>query len=66
MRRPPRELIADAQMSICSDKFIFAADRDKIIKEIDVLMNNKGNKAFTDAKELLESEKIISPDTLDF
>ena len=65
MRRPPRELIADARVSICSDKFIFASERDSIIKEIDVLMNNKDNKAFTDSPDSMdEKDRLMNP--LDF
>lgn len=50
MRRPPRELIADARKSICSDRFIFIAERDAIIKEIDYLMNKKSS-VFTDSSQ---------------
>ncbi len=56
MRRPPRELIADARVSICSDKFVFASERDSIIKEIDILMNNKDAKAFTDSNDSMDEQ----------
>ncbi len=49
MRRPPRELIADARNSICSDKFVYIAERDSIIKEIDYLMNNRAS-VFTEGE----------------
>ncbi len=62
MRRPPRELIAEARKSICSDKFIFANEREEIIKEIDTLMNNKDGRAFSDSEGSIDSERIIDSD----
>ncbi len=59
MRRPPRELISEARINICSDKFIFASERDSIIKEIDVLMNNKEGKAFTDSDSMDEQDRLM-------
>ena len=67
MRRPPRELIADARVNICSDKFIYAADRDAIINEIDYLMNNKdGNRAFTESKDSIDNDRLLDASNLNF
>ncbi len=62
MRRPPRELIADARVKICSDKFVFATERENIIKEIDYLMNNKDGKIFTDSVDSIDSDRLIDAD----
>ena len=63
MRRPPRELIADARVKICSDKFIFASDRENIIKEIDFMMNSKDGKVFTDSVDGIDSkDRLIDAD----
>lgn len=67
MRRPPRELIADARVSICSDKFIFASNREAIINEIDYLMNNKdGNRAFTDSSDSIDNNRLLDTSNVDF
>lgn len=41
MRRPPRELVLEARKNLSSDKFIFTKNRDKIMREIDTLVNSK-------------------------
>ena len=40
MRRPPRELIIEARKNLASDSFIFTPDREKIMAEINMLINN--------------------------
>jgi len=62
MRRPPRELIAEARVNICSDKFVFASERANIIKEIDYLMNNKDGKAFSDSADSVDHDRLIDAD----
>ncbi len=57
MRRPPRELIADAQQNLNSDKFIFAQNRDAIMNEITVLVTrSNSNNAFSTFGEDLDGD----------
>lgn len=39
MRRPPRQLVESAKKDMASDRFIFVKDREKIMNEIDLLLN---------------------------
>ncbi len=43
MRRPPKELIEDARNNLNSDKFIFTQDRDKIMKNITMLVTREAS-----------------------
>ncbi len=55
MRRPPRELIEGAQKNLGSDRFIFAKDREKIMKEIVLLVTREGGEnLMTESDEELE------------
>ncbi len=55
MRRPPRELIEGAQKNLGSDRFIYAKDREKIMKEIVLLVTREGGGNFmTESDEELE------------
>lgn len=55
MRRPPRELIEGAQKNLGSDRFIFAKDREKIMKEIVLLVTREGgDNLITESDEELE------------
>ncbi len=43
MRRPPRQLVEKAREDMASDRFIFVSNRDKLMNEIDILLNNHEN-----------------------
>lgn len=58
MRRPPRELVLDARKNLGSDRFIFTNNREKILKEIDTLVDNKNAAALSDYTEK-ENERIL-------
>lgn len=66
MRRPPRELIADARVNLCSDRFIFASDRDEIIKEIDDLMTSNEGAVFSSGNDVVDKERITDGGGLNF
>ena len=51
MRRPPRELVLDAKKNLASDRFIFTNNREKIMKEIDTLIDNKNATTLSDYAE---------------
>lgn len=62
MRRPPRELVVDARKSLGSDRFIFTNNREKIMKEIDTLIDVKNAGALSDYME--EQDRVMSNDTI--
>ena len=62
MRRPPRELVVDARRSLGSDRFIFTNNREKIMREIDTLIDAKNSGALSDFME--EQDRVISNDTV--
>jgi len=41
MRRPPRDLILEARKNLDSDLFIFTANREKVMEEIEALLNRE-------------------------
>ena len=63
MRRPPRELVVDARKSLGSDRFIFTNNREKIMKEIDTLIDVKNAGALSDYME--ERDRVLSNDSVD-
>ncbi len=62
MRRPPRELVLDARKSLASDRFIFTNNREKVMKEIDTLVDVKNAGALSDYIE--EQDRVMSSDTI--
>ena len=63
MRRPPRELVMDARKSLGSDRFIFTNNREKIMKEIDTLIDVKNAGVLSDYME--ERDRVMSNDSVD-
>ncbi len=62
MRRPPRELVVDARKSLGSDRFIFTNNREKVMKEIDTLIDVKNSGALSDYIE--EQDRVMSTDSV--
>lgn len=62
MRRPPRELVLDAKKNLASDRFIFTNNREKIMKEIDTLIDNKNATTLSDYAE--ENDRVMSGDSI--
>ncbi len=62
MRRPPRELVMDARKSLASDRFIFTNNREKVMKEIDTLIDLKNAGALSDHIE--EQDRVMSTDSV--
>lgn len=63
MRRPPRDMIMDARKKLLTDRFIFTADREKIINAIDAVFDMEkasGNRIFSDLPSDYDNEKILS------
>ncbi len=58
MRRPPRELVVNARKRLASDRFIFTNNREKVMKEIDVLINVKNSNVLSDYVE--EQDRVVS------
>lgn len=53
MRRPPRKLVLEAMENLGSDKFIFAADRASMLREVNKLVSSKsGQTRFGDDAEI--------------
>ena len=63
MRRPPRDLVLEARKSLASDRFIFTNNREKIMKEIDTLIDNNNATALSDYTE--ENDRVMSSDSVD-
>jgi hypothetical protein len=62
MRRPPRELVLDAKKNLASDRFIFTNNREKIMKEIDTLIDNKNATTLSDYAE--ENDRVMSGESI--
>ena len=63
MRRPPRELVAEARKNLASDRFIFTANRVKLMNEIDMLMKNTSMKVFSEGNYSDDNDRITSDDS---
>lgn len=63
MRRPPRDMIMSARKKLLTDRFIFTAEREKIINAIDAVFDMEkasGNRIFSDLPSDYDNEKILS------
>jgi len=68
MRRPPRDLILEARKNLDSDLFIFTANREKVMEEIESLLNRENTdkiKVLSSLSDADDDDKIINFSTDD-
>lgn len=63
LRRPPRDMILNARQKLLGDRFIFTAEREKIINAIDAIIDMEkvsGNRILSDLPSDYDDEKTFS------